>query len=158
MDVQILTMDLAKKLAETPFSKRTAWINVCSDYTWPLELDNQPQYYLEIDLSEFIFSCDDDERLWRGFDMEQAERIADFLEQHRDEIDVLVCQGDLWHDPETQLCSVSIAAAFKQYTEHTGIDIFKVHIPDISVFQMVYEALTHTESLATVELPGIIRD
>ncbi len=153
LEVQLHNESSIQELAAVPFKKKAALISVCDDdCEGELDLKNSPEYFFEINMDEVYIndsSYDEDDEdeeeedegfcVTPAFDYGQAERIADFVNQHKDEVDVLICQG---FEDTTEDYSRAIAAAISEFYNHDGIEIFKAYHLHTGVFQMMYAALT----------------
>ena len=139
--------------ATRPFKEKTALISITDfddDYA---ELENKPEYLLQIkfdDVDNDIFldmqgrplSAEQCEKVARKYHIitdEQAEQIATFVKSIKDEAELLICQCE-----HGQSRSAAVAAAVTEYLYRDGIKIFASdeYFANKVVFRKVYDALS----------------
>jgi len=141
-----------QEISKKPFKEKTALISI-TDYDEDFaELENKPEYLLQIkfdDVDNDIF-LDLQGRLlpeekhrsiadkYHIITDEQAEKIADFVKEIQDNAKLLICQCE-----HGQSRSAAVAAAVTEYLCQDGIKVFSSdeYFPNKVVFRKVYEKL-----------------
>lgn len=123
--------------AERPFPKKTALISITDVGYEFAELKNKPVELLQLKFDD----VDADEPINIVTD-EQAKEIAEFYHKVSKTAKRIICQCE-----HGQGRSAAIAAAFKEYAEGNGIDIFANdrYFPNKVVFRKVLQALRTIE-------------
>lgn len=142
MRIEITSQHEIEKMAQVPFSENTALISIGNFGSEPPMLHHKPKHMLrlefdDISLSEIDYE-DGGKYAYRLFTSKQADRIAEFVYEHKSKIQTLICQCRFG-----QSRSAAVAAAIKEHIYHNGIDIFadEDYSPNTYVFRTVLDAL-----------------
>lgn len=153
MKIEIENRAGIEKRADKPFPAHTALISITDSDKDFAVLKNEPEYLLQMkfdDVSDEIF----EEILGRKptpaealliakkfhmFNGEQAEQIAAFIKSALKKAEFLICQCEYG-----QSRSAGLAAAVKQFSDKSGIEIFadERYYPNKLVYRKVLAALT----------------
>ena len=152
MKILIKSRAEIERLSQTQFTKHTALISIADEGLDFAELQNTPEFLLQIsfdDVDNDIFVDElgrkptDDERReleikYNMFTDTQALQIASFYFDHKDSISTLICQCE-----HGQSRSAAVAAAILEFRSRRGILIFSNdnYYPNKVVFRKVLEAL-----------------
>ena len=137
---------------EHPFVEKVAIISI-TDYGYDFtELKNKPHYLLQlafddVDGDVFVDELGDNpsaeeklkiENKYHMFSDEQANRVADFVSEVWDKVDVIICQCE-----HGQSRSAAVAAAIMQFKYQNGIEIFadEKYYPNKFVYRKVFNVL-----------------
>lgn len=152
MKIGIVNRPDIEERAKRPFKKKTALISITDYDECYAELENKPEYLLQLkfdDVDNDIFldmhgktlsaeKCAIAARKYHLITDEQAEKIASFVKSIKDSAELLICQCE-----HGQSRSAAVAAAVTEYLYHDGIEIFTSdeYYPNKVVFRKVYDAL-----------------
>ena len=152
MKILIKSRKSLERMARNTFPDGTAVISITDANDFPVAFEDEPDYLLRIafnDVDNDVFADElldnptDEERaeIERKYDMiskEQADEIASFYINHKDDISTLICQCE-----HGQSRSAAVAAAVLEYRSRRGIKIFADdrYYPNKVVFRRVLEAL-----------------
>lgn len=153
MKIKILNRPDIEELATRPFKEKTALISITDYDDEYAELQYKPEYLLQIkfdDVDNDIFLDLQGKTLpeekhkdiaikYHIITDEQAEKIADFVEEIQDNAKLLICQCE-----HGQSRSAAVAAAVTEYLYHDGIKIFSSdkYFPNKVVFRKVCKNLS----------------
>ena len=147
MIILIMSREEIEKDASKPFSPNTAVISV-TDADWTFaELNNKPEWLLQLkfdDVDNDVFIDEPEtersviEEKYHMFNGALAKQVADFYFKIRDEARLLICQCE-----HGQSRSAAIAAAVMEYRSGSGIEIFADddYYPNKRVFNMTLNQL-----------------
>ena len=152
MIIKIMNRDAIEMLCEHPFFEKTAIISI-TDYGYELaELKNKPHHLLQLafdDVDGDVFidelgdspSAEDKLKIEKKYHMlsnEQANQIAEFVNEVWDNVDVIICQCEYG-----QSRSAAVAAAISQFKYQNGIEIFADdnYYPNKLAYRKVFDAL-----------------
>ena len=139
-------------LCEHPFFEKIAVISI-TDYGYEFaELKNKPHHLLQLafdDVDGDVFidelgdspSAEDKLKIEKKYHMlsnEQANQIAEFVNEVWDNVDVIICQCEYG-----QSRSAAVAAAISQFKYQNGIEIFADdnYYPNKLVYRKVFNFL-----------------
>ena len=139
-------------LSKRPFPSKTLLISITDAKDMPVELVNEPEYLIrvafdDVDNDVIIDAVGKDatleekavvEKKYNMISQEQANEIAKLYYDHKDEINVLICQCE-----HGQSRSAAVAAAILEFRNRRGIEVFSndKYYPNKVVFRKVLEAL-----------------
>lgn len=152
MKILIKSRKAVEKMSVAQFEPKTALISI-TDYDYDFaELNNEPEYLLQLDFDDVDNDVFEDElgtipteaqrisieKKYHMLSDEQAESIADFYMSIRNHADTVICQCE-----HGQSRSAAVAAAIAEYEYKNGIDIFAddKYYPNKAVFRKVFNAL-----------------
>ena len=152
MNIKIMSRDAIEMFCEHPFVEKVAIISI-TDYGYDFtELKNKPHYLLQlafddVDGDVFVDELGDNpsaeeklkiENKYHMFSDEQANRVADFVSEVWDKVDVIICQCE-----HGQSRSAAVAAAIMQFKYQNGIEIFadEKYYPNKFVYRKVFNVL-----------------
>ena len=152
MKIGILNRPDIEALAMKPFKEKTALISITDYDDEYAELENKPEYLLQIkfdDVDNDIFldlqgkvlpeeKHKDIAIKYHIITDEQAKEIADFVMNIKDKTEFIICQCE-----HGQSRSAAVAAAITEYLYNDGIKIFSSddYFPNKVVYRKVYEYL-----------------
>ena len=152
MKIGILNRPDIEELALRPFKGKTALISITDYDDEYAELENKPEYLLQIkfdDVDNDIFLDFQGNPLpkekyggiaekYHIITDEQGKKIADFIKEIKDKAELLICQCE-----HGQSRSAAVAAAATEFIYHDGIKIFSSddYFPNKVVFRKVYDNL-----------------
>ena len=153
MTVEIKSRKEIERMALEVFADNTALISI-TDYGYPFaKLKYRPKFLLQTAFDDVPIADDFGEELGHEPDADekkiiekryhtltedQARQIAVFLNSVKDSADLLICQCEYG-----QSRSAAVAAAFREYSTHDGIEIFADdrYCPNKSVFRKILSLL-----------------
>lgn len=130
------------KMAVQPFPPRTAVISICDSDAPIVQLQNPPDFLLRLAFDDvyalYGYEADDD-TIFVSFSERQAEEIAGFVAQHKDEVGTIICQCEMG-----QSRSAAVAAAISEWLNGDGIRFFADdrYSPNLYVFRTLYKVLS----------------
>ena len=152
MKILIRSRKSIEKMSKSPFSKGTALISITDVNYSPVNLENQPEFLLRLafdDVDNDVFADEPIDKLtqkervemekkYNMLSEEQANEIASFCENNKDNISTLICQCE-----HGQSRSAAVAAAILEFRSRRGIQIFAddSYYPNKVVFRKVLEGL-----------------
>ena len=152
MKIFIKSRDDIEKISRSQFPEHTALISITNEGLEFAELQNKPEFLLQIafdDVDNDVFIDElgriptaeerkEIEKKYNMFTDEQARRIAEFYNNHKNEIDTLICQCE-----HGQSRSAAVAAAIMEFRSRRGILVFANdnYYPNKVVFKRTLEAL-----------------
>lgn len=152
MKIMIMSREKIENFARRPFDKNTAVISI-TDFEWTFaELENKPEYLLQLkcdDIDGYIFRdelgrapTEEERRLieekYHMLSDEQAAAVAEFYKEVCDTAQTIICQCE-----HGQSRSAAIAAAIAEHRNRKGIMIFSDdrYSPNKLIFRKVLKAL-----------------
>ena len=152
MKIGILNRPDIEELALRPFKDKTALISITDYDDEYAELENKPEYLLQIkfddvdndiflDMQGNLLPKEKHESIAIKYHIitdEQGKIIAEFIKEIKDSAELLICQCE-----HGQSRSAAVAAAATEYLYHDGIKIFSSddYFPNKVVFRKVYDNL-----------------
>ena len=152
MKILIKSRKDIEALSKKPFAERTLLISITDANDIPVELTNEPEYLIRVAFDDVDNDVVIDEvgmnataeenavveKKYNMISMEQAHEIAKLYYDHKDEINVLICQCE-----HGQSRSAAVAAAILEFRSRRGIDVFSNdnYYPNKVVFRRMLEAL-----------------
>ena len=152
MKILIRSRKEIEALSKKPFPGKTLLISITDINDIPVELVNKPEYLIrvafdDVDNDVIIDEVGKDatmeekavvEKKYNMISLEQANEIAKLYYDHKDEINVLICQCE-----HGQSRSAAVAAAMLEFRNRRGIEVFSndKYYPNKVVFRKVLEAL-----------------
>ena len=152
MKILIKSRKDIEALSKKPFAERTLLISITDANDIPVELVNEPEYLIRVAFDDVDNDVVIDEvgmnataeenavveKEYNMISFEQANEIAKLYYDHKDEINVLICQCE-----HGQSRSAAVAAAILEFRSRRGIDVFSNdnYYPNKVVFRRVLEAL-----------------
>ena len=152
MKILIKSRKDIEALSKKPFAERTLLISITDVNDIPVELTNEPEYLIRVAFDDVDNDVVIDEvgmnataeenavveKKYNMISMEQAHEIAKLYYDHKDEINVLICQCE-----HGQSRSAAVAAAILEFRSRRGIDVFSNdnYYPNKVVFRRMLEAL-----------------
>ena len=152
MKILIKSRKEIEELAKSPFNSGTALISITDFNDRAVELINKPDLLLrvafdDVDNDVIIDEVGEDatleektvvEKKYNMISFEQANEIAKLYYNHKDEINVLICQCE-----HGQSRSAAVAAAILEFRNRRGIEVFSndKYYPNKVVFRKVLGAL-----------------
>lgn len=147
-----MSRDAVEMFCEHPFVEEVAIISI-TDFGYSFaQLKYKPQYLLQVAFDDvdgdvFIDELGDNpttedklkiEKKYHMFSDGQAIRVAEFVNEVWDKVDIIICQCE-----HGQSRSAAIAAAITQFKYQNGIEIFADdnYYPNKLVFRKVLNAL-----------------
>lgn len=153
MNIEIENRRSIERRAQAPFAPRTALISICDfdeDYA---RLRNRPQFLLQLKFDDVGADIFDEilgrkptkeealaiARKYHMMTLRQAQQIADFYFDVKDEADTLICQCE-----HGESRSTAVAAAIAEYESKSGIKYFvdERYYPQKLIFRRVFKALS----------------
>lgn len=153
MNIEIENRRSIEKRAQNPFAPHTALISICDfdeDYA---RLRNKPQFLLQLKFDDVGADIFDEilgrkptkeealaiARKYHMMTVKQAQQIADFYANVKDEADTLICQCE-----HGESRSTAVAAAIAEYESKNGIRYFidERYYPQKLIFRRVFKALS----------------
>lgn len=153
MEIRIMSRQTVEDFAKKTLPEKTAIISI-TDYGWDfLELENEPEYLLQLEFDDIDADVFVDELGRKPTDSErqmierkyhmlsdyQADEIAEFYYSVRNKVDLFICQCE-----HGQSRSAAIAAAIMEHEYASGIKIFASddYFPNKTIFKKVLNAIT----------------
>ena len=152
MRILIKSRKEIEALAKNPFDSGTALISITDFNDRTVDLINKPDFLLrvafdDVDNDVIIDEVGKDatieekavvEKKYNMISLEQANEIAKLYYDHKDVINVLICQCE-----HGQSRSAAVAAAMLEFRNRRGIEVFSndKYYPNKVVFRKVLEAL-----------------
>ena len=141
MNLQVCDRTRLTELAEQPFTDKTAVISICDSDAPAVELKYQPDYLLRLVFDDVYTLPDfgaDNKMGFVSFSKEQAEDIAKFVLQHKDEVTTIICQCEMG-----QSRRAAVAAAISEWLNGDGIRFFadERYSPSLVVFKTLYNLI-----------------
>ena len=155
MKILIRSRKAIEKMSKSPFPTGTALISITDANDSPVNLENQPDFLLRLafdDVDNDVFADEpieeltEEERLevekeYNMFSDDQANKIAIFYDNNKENISTLICQCE-----HGQSRSAAVAAAILEFRSRRGIQIFADdrYFPNKVVFRKVLKAIQST--------------
>lgn len=144
MNIKIFSRKQIEKLALLPFPSNTALISISDTYAETTKLKHKPAWLLPLvfdDISSDEIN-DYNGRDYTLFDEDAAQKIADFVTEHKSKAKTIICQCEYGESR-----SAAIAAAIAEYFYKGGIEIFADdrYCPNKLVFRLTLQALMKKE-------------
>ena len=152
MKILIKSRKDIEALSKKPFAERTLLISITDANDIPVELVNEPEYLIRVAFDDVDNDVVIDEvgmnataeenavveKKYNMISFEQANEIAKLYYDHKDEINVLICQCE-----HGQSRSAAVAAAILEFRSRRGIDVFSNdnYYPNKVVYRRVLKAL-----------------
>ena len=152
MKILIRSRKSIEKMSKSPFTKGTALISITDANDSPVNLENQPDFLLRLafdDVDNDVFADEPIDKLtleerveiekrYNMLSEEQANEIASFYENNKDNISTFICQCE-----HGQSRSAAVAAAILEFRSRRGIQIFADdhYYPNKVVFRKVLGAI-----------------
>lgn len=153
MNIDIENRRSIEKRAQSPFPPHTALISICDFDEEYARLKNKPEFLLQLkfdDVGADIFEevlgrkPTKEEALaiakkYHMMTVKQAEKIADFYFDIRDDATLLICQCE-----HGESRSTAVAAAIAEFESKDGIRYFidERYFPQKLIFRRVFKALS----------------
>ena len=151
MKILIRSRKAIEKMSKSPFPKGTALISITDANDSPVNFENEPDFLLRLafdDVDNDVFADEsidnltqveivEMEKKYNMLSEEQANEIASFCENNKDNISTLICQCE-----HGQSRSAAVAAAILEFRSRRGIKIFSDdrYFPNKVVFRKVLGA------------------
>ena len=151
MKILIRSRKAIEKMSKSPFPKGTALISITDANDSPVNFENEPDFLLRLafdDVDNDVFADEsidnltqveivEMEKKYNMLSEEQANEIAFFYENNKDNISTLICQCE-----HGQSRSAAVAAAILEFRSRRGIKIFSDdrYFPNKVVFRKVLGA------------------
>ena len=151
MKILIRSRKAIEKMSKSPFPKGTALISITDANDSPVNFENEPDFLLRLafdDVDNYVFADEsidnltqveivEMEKKYNMLSEEQANEIASFCENNKDNISTLICQCE-----HGQSRSAAVAAAILEFRSRRGIKIFSDdrYFPNKVVFRKVLGA------------------
>ena len=152
MKILIRSRKAIEKMSKSPFPKGTALISITDANDSPVNFENEPDFLLRLafdDVDNDVFADEsidnltqveivEMEKKYNMLSEEQANEIAFFYENNKDNISTLICQCE-----HGQSRSAAVAAAILEFRSRRGIQIFvdDRYYPNKVVYRKVFAAL-----------------
>ena len=152
MKVLIKSRKEIEKIAKIPFPRRTLVISITDVGEAPVELINKPAFLLRVAFDDVDNDVIADEvganataeekyaveKKYNMISYEQAREIAEICYNHRNDVNVLICQCE-----HGRSRSAAVAAAILEFRDGRGIGVFSnnKYYPNKVVFRRVLDAL-----------------
>ena len=155
MRIQIHDRGELEKQAVSGFLPNTSVISITDVNEEPVKLAHSPRYLLELSFDDISSKADvfnDSRRMALNlYSKEQAEQLADFVYEHKDETENIICQCRWGYSR-----SAAVAAALKEHFYNDGVEIFldEQYYPNIYVFRQTLQALNRI-SVKAVGKPNV---
>lgn len=149
MRIQIHSRGELEKQAVSGFLPNTSVISITDVNEEPVKLAHSPRYLLELSFDDISSKADvfnDSRRLALNlYSKEQAEQLAEFVYEHKDETENIICQCRWGYSR-----SAAVAAALKEHFYNDGVEIFldEQYYPNIYVFRQTLQALNRISGKA----------
>lgn len=156
MRVKIMSRRAIEEYCAIPMMEKTAIISICDYGDESAFLLFKPDYLLQLafdDVDSDVFADEMDtqytdndvlriEKRYHMFSEEQAKRVAGFINDVHDKVDVFICQCE-----HGQSRSAAIAAAIREYMFSDGIDIFADdrYYPNKFIYRRVMSKLNEVD-------------
>lgn len=158
MKILILDRQGVERLSAEPFKKETAIISI-TDYDCPLaNLKYKPSYLLRLVFDDVPIGKDLEEDFCRelseaeikilenqfhSMSNSQTDDIVSFYKEIENKVELLICQCE-----HGQSRSAAIAAAFLEYSNKSGIEIFadNRYCPNKSIFRKILKKLNENNN------------
>ena len=149
MRIQIHDRGELEKQAVSGFLPNTSVISITDVNEEPVKLAHSPRYLLELSFDDISSESDvfnDSRRMALNlYSKEQAEQLADFVYEHKNETENIICQCRWGYSR-----SAAVAAALKEHFYNDGMEIIldERYYPNIYVFRQTLQALNRISGKA----------